>query len=59
MFCETPLPPPFRCCVGAVVCAVEDRKKQHWFGGKGGKCDPDDKTIEFYHQVCHFFCHPL
>ena len=33
--------PPIQCCVGAVVCAVEEIEKSTLFWGEGGKCDQD------------------
>ena len=42
-----PPPPPIQCCVGAVVCAVEEIEKSTLFWGEGGNCDQDAQKFNF------------
>ena len=57
------IPPPpkkkIKCCVGAVVCAVEELEKSALFRGKGGANVPKTPKIEFYCQVSQHFCRSL
>ena len=51
--------PSIQCCVGAVVCAVEEIEISPLFRGEGRKICPRRSKIEFYCQVSEHFWRPL
>ena len=44
-----------QCCVGAVVCAVEEIEKSTLFWGEGGQCDQDAQKFNFITKCLNTF----
>ena len=49
------IPPPIQCCVGAVVCAVQEIEKSTLSWGEGGKCDQDAQKFNFITKCLNTF----